>query len=439
MTTRSFQAETIKEALEMVQKEMGPDAIVISARDIPLGPAWAVWKKPGVEVVSISADEVKKTKGKASKDQPEGQVLRPGKNGNGVEFVEETPEIEWESGLNSDSGNAKKTAIFMETQTAENKAAWKPRYLSKEDVLEMNQKPIPHPLPEMVEKVEIDTSVYPVEKVAASSELLENENCPKSLRSLLDKLASQEMDAAYLKQLKELALRSCSPSMMENENKVKEFLARCISANLPVKKWNNTDVPARVMVFVGMSGCGKTDVLAKIAIFYSTLLSKKVVWVCADTTRTGGIAEAKVYASAAGIPLEFAYTPEETKEAIEKHADADLILVDTPGFNPTDEANEVELGSFLSEIPGAQPYLVTAATAKESDTLFVFDSLKYFGLKGNVVTKLDETRTFGSVVNFTRKSGLPLVFFSSSRKANIGLKVADSDLLVQTLFTGKWK
>lgn len=439
MTTRSFQAETIKEALEMVQKEMGPDAIVISARDIPLGPAWAVWKKPGVEVVSISADEVKKAKGKPVQDQPEGRILRPGKNGAGVEFVEDAPEIEWENGSISEADNLKKASNSLENQQTDNKAAWKPRYLSREDVIEMNQKPVPQPLPETIEKVEIDTSVYPVEMPSADSELLENENCPKSLRSLLDKLAAQELDAAYLKQIKELALRSCSPSMMENENKVKEFLAKCISANLPVKKWNNTDVPARIMVFVGMSGCGKTDALAKIAIFYSSLLSKKVVWVCADTTRTGGIAEAKVYSSAAGIPLELAYTPEETRKAIEKHAEADLILVDTPGFNPTDEANEVELGAYLSEIPGAQPYLVTAATAKESDTLFVFDLLKYFGLKGNVVTKLDETRTFGSVVNFTRKSGLPLAFFSSSRKANIGLKVADSDLLVQALFTGKWK
>lgn len=54
MRTKTFRAQNMMAALQEIQREMGPNAIVLSMREIPTGPAWQVWNKPGVEVVATT-------------------------------------------------------------------------------------------------------------------------------------------------------------------------------------------------------------------------------------------------------------------------------------------------------------------------------------------------------------------------------------------------
>ena len=54
MGTQTFQAESVTDALQNVQRELGPDALVISVREVPGGPAWQVWRKPMIEVVALT-------------------------------------------------------------------------------------------------------------------------------------------------------------------------------------------------------------------------------------------------------------------------------------------------------------------------------------------------------------------------------------------------
>ena len=86
MTTKTFKAESAMQTLQLVQAELGANAIVVSMREVPNGPAWNPWKSSAVEIVA-SAPEM----------QPSSTVLRPAANQAGVEFIEERPEIEWES------------------------------------------------------------------------------------------------------------------------------------------------------------------------------------------------------------------------------------------------------------------------------------------------------------------------------------------------------
>jgi flagellar biosynthesis protein FlhF len=50
---RTFQAGTVAEALDIVQRELGPEALVVSVRQVPGGAGWQVWRKPRVEVVAM--------------------------------------------------------------------------------------------------------------------------------------------------------------------------------------------------------------------------------------------------------------------------------------------------------------------------------------------------------------------------------------------------
>ncbi len=91
MTTKTFKSDTMIQALQTVQAELGAAAIVVSMREIPLGPLWNPWQKAGVEVVASAPPAA----GPA--------ILRPAANAAGVEFVEEKPEIEWDLPVDRDS------------------------------------------------------------------------------------------------------------------------------------------------------------------------------------------------------------------------------------------------------------------------------------------------------------------------------------------------
>ncbi|MCE1253001.1 MAG: hypothetical protein LWX83_05565 [Anaerolineae bacterium] len=57
MITRTIRAENMLTALEVIKKEMGSDALVVSVRQIMSGPSWQVWRKPLVEVVAVKLVE----------------------------------------------------------------------------------------------------------------------------------------------------------------------------------------------------------------------------------------------------------------------------------------------------------------------------------------------------------------------------------------------
>ena len=112
--------------------------------------------------------------------------------------------------------------------------------------------------------------------------------------------------------------------------------------------------------------------------------------------------------------------------------------MDTPGYNPCNEKQMIELGALLSEMPGRCTYLVTPATTKETDLFQLSASLGVFHLDGLIVTKLDETYHFGGLYNFTRRSNIPLAYFTTGRETSSHLETADPSRLVSALFGKEW-
>jgi flagellar biosynthesis protein FlhF len=57
MQSQTFRASNVMAALEKIQQELGPDAVVVSVRQVPSGPLWQAWREPGVEVVATSRNQ----------------------------------------------------------------------------------------------------------------------------------------------------------------------------------------------------------------------------------------------------------------------------------------------------------------------------------------------------------------------------------------------
>jgi flagellar biosynthesis protein FlhF len=193
------------------------------------------------------------------------------------------------------------------------------------------------------------------------------------------------------------------------------------------------------MCLIGPSGSGKTSACAKLAYLYSQKLAKKVVWISADTIRTGAISETRAYTDGLGVKLELAYLPEELERAVTSFPEADLILVDTPRCNPFREDNLVELATFLTRVPGRSNYLVLPATMKDADIRQAQAGFSVFSPRGTVVTKVDETCTLGSVFNLACLSATPVIYLTSGTQFSDGLHPCAADILAGAVLAGRFE
>jgi flagellar biosynthesis protein FlhF len=411
MDTKTYKADTMLEALQMVQSELGADAVVLSAREIPAGPAWGKWKRTAVEVIAVPSQGYGK-----KQPAPSPKTVLP--------LVDDASEINW---VKQDE-----VAAPMKSAPAEKKAnSWQPVHITREEA-QTNGRTAQQP----GKSIENAPVQQPAQK-QVSTQPLSNPALPSGLSKNRHVLLAQGVEEAFLDRAMKLLTSTMNPAALFDENNTRKYLFQILEAELRLVSGIANTPPARLMILVGPSGSGKTSITAKTAVHYAQH-GKKITWVCADTVRTGAIYQGRSYAEALGLPFKLAYTPEELRDAVLNDTESDLILVDTPGYNPWDEAQMIELGSFLTELPNRQTYLTLSATAKETDSFQVASALGIFGLDGIMVTKLDETSTFGSVYNFARKSRLPMGFFSSGKEVTEKFQLANTTRLVAALFGKGW-
>ncbi len=415
--------------LQMVQEELGADAIVVSTREIPTGPSWNPWKQSAIEIVAATPDALSDSQNplqSPKKVSTKAPVLRPSANSVGVEFVEDSSAIEWVEDVVDVSPQNKKPRA--------NSNAW------QSPQLERATQPVPAKQignPSRVKLDQIQESIPTIKKFPSKSLAGEND-LPVGLKKIHQQLTNQGVDAALVEGLMNVAVETLSPATLSDHETCKKYITQLLGAELRVQQGLGVYVPSNVICLIGSSGSGKTSTIAKLALFFTQNLKKTVTWVCADTVRIGAIAEARAYTDALGLNLKLVYSPEDIKKILFGAHESDLFLLDTPGFNPCSEGQMVELGALLAEIPTRCTYLVAPATTKEMDLFQLSASLGVFNLDGIIITKLDETHLFGSVYNFVRKSQVPLGFFTTGKEATRHLEIVDPARLVSALFGKEW-
>jgi flagellar biosynthesis protein FlhF len=432
MLTKTFRAPNMLEALQEIQKELGSDAIVLSMREIPAGPLWQVWNKPGVEVVATRYISGNKQLERAVEEQSEQKhepSVTPGRKE--IEAIlnaiaEKNQNISFDKGKASSSKTYKNE---ISEGTGEPDSWDPPIHNSKERQPQAgSEKPAIQALENVVREFKEGQRSH---LGTLKEEVLE---IPPALRAIKKRMLAQGIDMSLVEHIISTNLNAISPVILLDENRLKKFMMKQLEASLRPQQNSMAVIQSRVMCLVGSSGSGKTSTIAKLAAYYSKTLGKKVIWVCADTIRAGAISETKTYTDVLEIPLFFTYSPQELVEVLESQNEADLILVDTSGISMVDEDKIVELGSYLSVLPGRSIYITAPATMKESDIYQAISTFSPFKIRGLVVTKMDETFTYGSIFNVTNRSKLPVLYFTDGHQVLGNLHQGNPTGLISYLF-----
>jgi len=165
-----------------------------------------------------------------------------------------------------------------------------------------------------------------------------------------------------------------------------------------------------IVVLAGPTGVGKTTTIAKLAGRLALVEKKKVGLITIDTYRIGAIEQLNTYADIMNIPFKTVFSVKEMENAIEAMKDLDVILIDTTGRSSKNVMQIAELNSFIQKVSADNIYLVISGTTKDKDIDSIVEGYKALSFNNVIITKLDETTTYGSILNILESAGKPLSY-----------------------------
>ena len=190
---------------------------------------------------------------------------------------------------------------------------------------------------------------------------------------------------------------------------------------------------AKIVALVGTTGVGKTTTLAKIAAKFVLEQGVGAALITADTYRISAVEQLKTYSDILGLPIEIVYTPQELALAIDRHKDKELILIDTAGRSQYSEAQMYELQEFLKANPRIEKHLVISASVKLNDAKEIVKKFSAVEPEKVIITKIDETANFGTVINLLRHENLPLSYLTTGQSVPDDIEVGNADSLANVL------
>jgi len=205
-----------------------------------------------------------------------------------------------------------------------------------------------------------------------------------------------------------------------------EIQERVLSIFQPV---NPRNLKTKIMAFIGAPGVGKTTTLSKIGAIYSLFNSFNIAFITIDTYRVGAIEQMKIYGDIIGASVDIVMSPEELREAVEKNADKDLILIDTTGRPSQNLYQLAELKAFLDVLDSVDIYLVINATTRKRDMIRILNDYKMIAYSQMIITKIDETVAPGSIINAAYYTGLPIAYITNGQDVPDDIEVANPRLL----------
>jgi flagellar biosynthesis protein FlhF len=413
MLVRIFEAETMPQALKKVKEALGPDALILSTRTVRKS-GLGVFRKPICEVTAAID---------SSDSEEFGQSSPAPNNPLAAEQDELNYQDLWQQ--------PRESAVASYNQHIQ---GIKPQDDSLKDVrneidelkalVQQLAKPAETPAPRPI-------VTAPPRKLQQGAEVQEM----SLLQNELDRLGISDEAAATLEQY---AWEKLSPRQLGDPQGIREFLndaiGRLVSVTCPFKSIGNQQ---KRIALVGPTGVGKTTTIAKMAASQLLKGTTRIALITIDTYRIAAVEQLKVYGEIMNLPVEVVTTPEQLQQAIARHRDKELILIDTAGRSPRDDMSIAELAAFLGHA-NTENHLVLSATTRDRELSEVVQRFGRIPLHSLVFTKLDECEQCGTLLNISLTQQLPLSFLTNGQRVPEDLMEADAEAITGFI-TGSYR
>ena len=422
MTINKYQGKTKEEAIEKARQEMGESAVVLNVKEIKPKGMFKVFKNSVYEVTMAMEEREKFT----SPVQASAASIKP-KEGISLAADEHIP--------------------LPGTQSQMQPGVPKQGFVRAADQSEVMTQPMKENTSEGLERRLENLSNILAKQLSAEENRKEErmetqESNPEGfqfVKMLYRTLLENDVNEKYVNQIMEDAEK-----ILHNGNNV-DYILSNVYQKL-ILKFGQPDAISltarkpRIIFFIGPTGVGKTTTLAKIASRYKVEKEKRVAFLTADTYRIAATEQLRIYANILDAPMNIIYSAEEMNDAIGRLGDYDLVFVDTAGFS---HRNEEQCGDMKNLIAGLneeyekEVYLVLSATTKYRDLLEIADIYREIADYKLIFTKLDETTTYGNLLNVKLYSGASLSYMTAGQNVPDDIEVFDTQKIVKQLLGGR--
>ena len=190
-----------------------------------------------------------------------------------------------------------------------------------------------------------------------------------------------------------------------------------------------------IYALVGPTGVGKTTTVAKLAAECALRLGRdNLALVTTDTYRIGAVDQLRIYGKILNVPV-FAIRD----EADLQHTLADLrarhlVLIDTVGMSQRDRRLADQVALLTGGARQARRILLLAATAQSNVLEDVARAYAGEGLAGCILTKVDEALTLGGALDVLVRHRLTLHFVANGQRVPEDLHPPNPLYLVERVF-----
>lgn len=398
MTVKTYKAIDMQEALKMIKRDLGPQAVILSTRKVIEGKrAFGLLGRPVIEVTAaVDGPAIPSDGPSASEHGRPADGSSKVLEGLRAEMEEMRKELARVLQAAQDPARQMKMAVEAELE----EIRWWASRMRKEN---------------------IRSSMGPDSSQA------------DAMLYRLTAHGMRERHAIYIiSKAQECMGDSCSAE--EFTNRVEGILRRLAKTVDPI----GAPKPCgpRILALVGPTGVGKTTTVAKIAARCALEHGKKVALFTNDTYRIAAVEQLRTYARIMGVPLEVILGPEELPKLIQAYSDRDVVLIDTAGRSPVDTAQISELEALLGSEPRIQVLMLLSAATEPvamERAARRFLPLRPVALIG---TKLDEASHLGTLLSISIQMRLPLAFFTTGQRVPEDIRDATKEEIASWVIWG---
>lgn len=379
MLIKRYVVSNMNEAMTRIRYELGKNAVIISQRKI---------RKPGIKGLFSSKliEVTAAVENSSQKEKPENN-----KNDNLENSIESIKKL-MEKEINLKQEEVPTAPVVSNNTKALKESSNKS--VVNEDFLYREMQEMKSMINKIIDKDSI--------KYNTNGELDEKQ-------ILIERLRENDVE--------EEVIESIFKDFTEDEN-ISDFLRRQIGEKIEI----NTEPLSGKVVLVGPTGVGKTTTIAKLAGKLALIEKKKVGLITVDTYRIGAVEQLKTYAEIMNIPFKVVITLKDMEEAVESMKECDVVLIDTTGRSSKNSMQISELRAFIQKVNSKNIHLVVSATTKNRDIESIVKGFGILEYENIIITKLDETSVYGSILNIVELAKKPISFLTTGQNVPDDIK-----------------
>ncbi len=491
MQVKKFEARSMKEALEMVKRQLGPDAIILSARD--RRKSFGLVGDGSVEITAAVADEtLHKKKFAESRMKPETRerfLNSPAKTQRVImdQFVnryeeEEKPqrpmtsrryididpearvEIEsddsaesrikdaamraWDA-MREHSPTRKKPKVVVQdipVRAAAPNAPAQKQAAPAPSPAQLRQQIMSHSEVQMVEENHMEMMALKSELEGLKRVLSDFQKVPQNFlghhpgaqyglnydfSASFERLTQGGVHDDFAVEILEQAALDLPKAKHKSRGLIDGWAAKYI---LDATEVTGEKSKSRIQCFVGARGSGKTSSMIKMASHAVVEGNKKVALLTADTLKVGSVDQMRIYSQILNVPFGIIRRPSDWKTLLDQLKDYEMIFCDFPGLSMKEMAEISMLTNLLGAVDDYECHLVLSACSKDSETAEIcrrYQPTKYRDL---IFNHLDEALVHGTIYNMMKKFGKPLHSFGIGPRVPEDFEFATKERVLDLIF-----